>query len=163
MWRSNIPKWRATALASSIASMRHGQPRWRRDTAAPSTVPLNNADINGFTYQGVSRFFTMDARATWKVNGTADRSRRHRQPKQLQVLELPPVPAAHALLPASLRANRCTDASQCLAGRINNAGRYAVANGGETPAHAPRYPALPAPRYAADHSRRCQQTRRRPG
>ena len=49
--------------------MRHGQPRWRRDSGTQYRT-LNNADINGFTYQGVSRFFTMDARATWKVNET---------------------------------------------------------------------------------------------
>lgn len=68
-WQPNIPKWRATALAS-----------YRINTAWTATLAarysgtqyrtLNNADINGYTYQGVSRFFTMDSRVVWKVSQT---------------------------------------------------------------------------------------------
>ena len=68
-WQPNIPKWRATALASYRINA-----AWTATLAARYSGTqyrtLNNADINGFTYQGVSRFFTMDARATWKVNET---------------------------------------------------------------------------------------------
>ena len=31
---------------------------------------LNNADVNGFTYQGVSKFFRADVRVVWKINKT---------------------------------------------------------------------------------------------
>ena len=31
---------------------------------------LNNADVNGFTYQGVSKFFTATVRVAWKINKT---------------------------------------------------------------------------------------------
>lgn len=62
----NIPKWRATALASyrfdeqwtGAIGARYSGPQFRT---------LNNADINGFTYQGVSRYFTVDARATYRI------------------------------------------------------------------------------------------------
>ncbi|MDD2547350.1 MAG: TonB-dependent receptor [Burkholderiaceae bacterium] len=29
---------------------------------------LNNADVNGFTYMGVSRYFTTDLRVVWKMD-----------------------------------------------------------------------------------------------
>ncbi len=68
-WQPNIPKWRATALASYRINS-----AWTATLAARYSGTqyrtLNNADVNGFTYQGVSRFFTVDARATWKVNDT---------------------------------------------------------------------------------------------
>jgi iron complex outermembrane receptor protein len=61
----NIPRWRATALAS-----------WRFATDWTGSVgarysgrqyrTLNNADVNGDAYMGVSRFFVVDVRATWK-------------------------------------------------------------------------------------------------
>ena len=31
---------------------------------------LNNADDNGFTYQGARKFFTADVRVGWKINKT---------------------------------------------------------------------------------------------
>lgn len=66
-WQPNIPKWRATALASyrvneqlsTTLGMRYSGPQFRT---------LNNSDVNGFTYQGVSKFITADIRAVWKVN-----------------------------------------------------------------------------------------------
>jgi iron complex outermembrane receptor protein len=29
---------------------------------------LDNSDINGFTYMGVSRFFVLDLRARWRID-----------------------------------------------------------------------------------------------
>ena len=62
----NIPKWRATALASyrfdaqwSVAyGARYSGPQYRT---------LNNADVNGYTYQGVSKYFTTDLRVRWQI------------------------------------------------------------------------------------------------
>ncbi|MEP7101627.1 MAG: TonB-dependent receptor [Burkholderiales bacterium] len=62
----NIPKWRATALASyrfdeqwSIAyGARYSGTQYRT---------LNNADVNGYTYQGVSKYFTTDLRLRWQI------------------------------------------------------------------------------------------------
>ena len=68
-WQPNIPKWRATALASYRINS-----AWTATLAARYSGTqyrtLNNADINGYTYQGVSRFFTMDSRVVWKVSQT---------------------------------------------------------------------------------------------
>ncbi len=62
----NIPTWRATALAS-----------YRFDAALSTTLgvrysgaqyrTLNNADVNGFTYQGVSKYITADLRVHYRV------------------------------------------------------------------------------------------------
>jgi iron complex outermembrane receptor protein len=66
-WQPNIPKWRASALASyrvndkltASFGARYSGPQYRT---------LNNADINGFTYQGVSKYFTTDVRVHYKVS-----------------------------------------------------------------------------------------------
>jgi iron complex outermembrane recepter protein len=66
-WQPNIPKWRATALASyrvndklsTTLGVRYSGPQFRT---------LNNSDVNGFTYQGVSKFITADVRVVWKVS-----------------------------------------------------------------------------------------------
>lgn len=62
----NIPKWRATALASYRFN-----PQWSASLAARYSGQqyrtLDNSDTNGFTYQGVSRYFTTDLRVVWKV------------------------------------------------------------------------------------------------
>ena len=60
----NIPLWRATALAtyrwnanwSSTLGARYSGPQFRT---------LNNEDVNGYTYQGVSEFFTTDLRVRY--------------------------------------------------------------------------------------------------
>jgi iron complex outermembrane receptor protein len=65
-WQPNIPKWRATGLASyrvneqlsTTLGVRYSGPQFRT---------LNNSDVNGFTYQGVSKFITADVRVVWKV------------------------------------------------------------------------------------------------
>lgn len=62
----NIPKWRATALASD-----RFDEQWTGAIGARYSGPqfrtLNNADTNGFAYQGVSRYFIVDVRATWRI------------------------------------------------------------------------------------------------
>ncbi|MEO8280852.1 MAG: TonB-dependent receptor [Ideonella sp.] len=63
----NIPRWRATALAS----YRFGE-QWTASLGARYSGPqfrtLNNADVNGYTYQGVSQFFTADLRIRYRIN-----------------------------------------------------------------------------------------------
>ena len=63
----NIPRWRATAVASyrftpqlsATLGARYSGPQYRT---------LNNADVNGYTYQGVSKYFTADLRLRWQVS-----------------------------------------------------------------------------------------------
>ena len=60
----NIPQWRATALASyrvdahwsATLGVRYSGPQFRT---------LNNADVNGYTYQGVSKYITADVRVRY--------------------------------------------------------------------------------------------------
>ena len=63
----NIPKWRATALASYRLD-----DRWVASLGARYSGEqfrtLNNADINGTTYQGVSRYFTTDLRVRYRID-----------------------------------------------------------------------------------------------
>lgn len=63
----NIPRWRAAALASYRFS-----DRWTTSVGARYSGPqfrtLDNSDVNGFTYMGVSRFFVVDLRARWQID-----------------------------------------------------------------------------------------------
>jgi iron complex outermembrane receptor protein len=63
----NIPKWRATALASY-----RWDPKWTASVAARYSGrqfrTLDNSDVNGFTYQGVSRFFVVDLRVRYQLD-----------------------------------------------------------------------------------------------
>jgi iron complex outermembrane receptor protein len=63
----NIPHWRATAVSAYRFNS-----AWTGSLAARYSGnqfrTLNNSDVNGFTYQGVSRFFTVDARARYKID-----------------------------------------------------------------------------------------------
>ena len=64
-WQPNIPRWRATATAT-----------WRFDPDLSASVglrysgkqyrTLDNSDVNGFTYMGVSPYFTTDLRLRWR-------------------------------------------------------------------------------------------------
>ncbi|XHS77990.1 TonB-dependent receptor [Burkholderiaceae bacterium UC74_6] len=66
-WQPNIPRWRATAVASyrfddhwtATLAGRYSGRQYRT---------LNNADVNGFTYQGVSKYATVDARVLYRIN-----------------------------------------------------------------------------------------------
>ncbi|MDB5875471.1 MAG: TonB-dependent receptor [Ramlibacter sp.] len=63
----NIPKWRATALASY-----RWDARWTTSLGARYSGrqyrTLDNSDVNGFTYQGVSKYFTVDLRVRWQID-----------------------------------------------------------------------------------------------
>ncbi|MDR3452427.1 MAG: TonB-dependent receptor [Rhodoferax sp.] len=62
----NIPRWRATALASyrvnpqwTVAfGVRYSRTQYRT---------LNNSDVNGYAYMGVSKYFTTDLRVRYQV------------------------------------------------------------------------------------------------
>jgi iron complex outermembrane receptor protein len=62
----NIPRWRASALAAY-----HWNPQLTTSIGARYSGTqfrtLNNSDVNGYTYQGVSKFFTVDLRAHYQV------------------------------------------------------------------------------------------------
>ena len=65
-WQPNIPRWRATAAASyrvdsqwtGTLAVRYSGPQFRT---------LNNSDVNGFTYMGVSKYATVDMRILWRI------------------------------------------------------------------------------------------------
>ena len=63
----NIPKWRATAVASY-----RWDDKWTTSLGARYSGKqyrtLDNSDVNGYTYQGVSKFFTVDARVRLQVS-----------------------------------------------------------------------------------------------
>jgi len=65
----NIPRWRAAALASY-----RWNPQWSTSIGARYSGrqfrTLDNADVNGYTYFGVSKFFVADVRAQWRINKT---------------------------------------------------------------------------------------------
>ncbi len=62
----NIPRWRASALVAY-----RWTPQWSTSLGARYSGPqyrtLDNSDVNGFTYMGVSKFFVVDLRAQWKL------------------------------------------------------------------------------------------------
>jgi len=66
-WQPNIPRWRATA----VASYRFDE-RWTMTLAGRYSGrqyrTLNNADVNGSSYQGVSPYATLDARLLYRIN-----------------------------------------------------------------------------------------------
>lgn len=65
----NIPRWRASALASY-----RWNPQWTTSLGARYSGrqfrTLDNADVNGDTYFGVSKFFVVDVRAHWRIDKT---------------------------------------------------------------------------------------------
>jgi iron complex outermembrane receptor protein len=58
--------WRATALASYRFDERWSIAYGARYSGAQYRT-LKNADVNGDTYQGVSRYLTTDLRVRWQV------------------------------------------------------------------------------------------------
>jgi iron complex outermembrane receptor protein len=66
-WQPNIPRWRATALASyrlneswtGALAIRYSGKQYRT---------LNNADDNGYAYMGVSPYTTADVRVRYRIN-----------------------------------------------------------------------------------------------
>ena len=65
----NVPSWRAAVLASY-----RWTPQWSTTLAARYSGrqfrTLDNADANGSTYFGVSKFFVVDVRARWQIDKT---------------------------------------------------------------------------------------------
>src|SRR5206468_3203507 len=63
----NIPRWRAAALVAY-----RWTERWSTSVGARYSSTqfrtLDNSDVNGFTYMGVSRFFVVDLRARWQID-----------------------------------------------------------------------------------------------
>ena len=62
----NIPKWRATLLASYRFDERLTAALGARYSGTQYRT-LNNADVNGYTYQGVSKYFTTDLRVRYQI------------------------------------------------------------------------------------------------
>ena len=63
----NIPAWRATALASYRFDA-HWTASLGARYSGPQFRTLNNADVNGYTYQGVSKYATADLRVRYQFN-----------------------------------------------------------------------------------------------
>ena len=63
----NIPKWRATALASYRFDNQWTASLGARYSGTQYRT-LNNADVNGYTYQGVSKYFTTDLRVLYRID-----------------------------------------------------------------------------------------------
>ncbi len=63
----NVPRWRATILASYRLDQHWSVALGARYSGAQFRT-LNNADVNGYTYQGVSPYFTTDLRVRYVVN-----------------------------------------------------------------------------------------------
>ncbi|MES2950955.1 MAG: TonB-dependent receptor [Pseudomonadota bacterium] len=61
----NIPAWRASALLSYKLDD-HWSTSLGARYSGPQFRTLNNTDTNGYTYQGVSEFFTADVRVRYK-------------------------------------------------------------------------------------------------
>jgi iron complex outermembrane receptor protein len=62
----NIPAWRASALLSYKVDD-HWSTSFGMRYSGPQFRTLNNADVNGYTYQGVSEFFTADVRVRYNA------------------------------------------------------------------------------------------------
>jgi len=62
----NIPKWRATALVAYQFD-EHWSASFGARYSGAQYRTLNNADVNGFTYQGVSKYFTTDLRLRYRL------------------------------------------------------------------------------------------------
>ena len=60
----NIPQWRATALVSYRIDQNWSASFGARYSGQQYRT-LNNSDVNGYTYQGVSEFFTTDVRVRY--------------------------------------------------------------------------------------------------
>ena len=63
----NIPKWRATALVAYQFD-EHWSASFGARYSGAQYRTLNNADVNGFTYQGVSKYFTTDLRLRYRFD-----------------------------------------------------------------------------------------------
>jgi iron complex outermembrane receptor protein len=63
----NVARWRATALLSYRFN-EHWSGTLGGRYSGPQYRTLNNADVNGFTFQGVSKYATLDVRAVYRIS-----------------------------------------------------------------------------------------------
>jgi iron complex outermembrane receptor protein len=65
-WQPRVPRWRATAVATY-----RPDERWSYTLAARYSgrqySQLDNSDVNGYAYTGVSKFFVVDARVQYRI------------------------------------------------------------------------------------------------
>ena len=66
-WQPRIPRWRASAVATWHASDKLAWTLGARYSGRQYST-LDNTDVNGFAYQGASRYFTTDLRALWRID-----------------------------------------------------------------------------------------------
>jgi iron complex outermembrane receptor protein len=66
-WQPRIPEWRATGVATYRFSDKLSVALAARYSGTQFST-LDNSDPNGFAYQGASKYFTADVRATYRIN-----------------------------------------------------------------------------------------------
>ena len=66
-WQPRIPEWRATGVASYALNDQLSMTLAARYSGKQYST-LDNSDINGFAYQGSSKYFTADARMHYRIN-----------------------------------------------------------------------------------------------
>ncbi|WP_373986770.1 TonB-dependent receptor [Duganella sp. BuS-21] len=66
-WQPRIPEWRASGVASYAVNDQLSVTLAARYSGKQFTT-LDNSDINGFAYQGSSKYFTADARLRYRFN-----------------------------------------------------------------------------------------------
>lgn len=66
-WQPRIPEWRASAVASYRVNDKLSATLAARYSGQQFST-LDNSDINGFAYQGASKYFTVDARLRYRID-----------------------------------------------------------------------------------------------
>jgi iron complex outermembrane receptor protein len=66
-WQPRIPEWRATGVATYAFNDKLSATLAARYSGKQYST-LDNSDINGFAYQGSSKYFTADARLRYRFN-----------------------------------------------------------------------------------------------
>jgi iron complex outermembrane receptor protein len=66
-WQPRIPEWRATGVASYAVNDQLSMTLAGRYSGKQYST-LDNSDVNGFAYQGSSKYFTADARVRYRFN-----------------------------------------------------------------------------------------------
>ena len=66
-WQPRIPEWRASAVATYRVNDKLSATLAARYSGKQYST-LDNTDINGFAYQGASKYFTVDARLRYRID-----------------------------------------------------------------------------------------------
>jgi iron complex outermembrane receptor protein len=66
-WQPRIPEWRASAVASYHVNDKLTATLAARYSGKQYST-LDNTDVNGFAYQGASKYFTVDARLRYRID-----------------------------------------------------------------------------------------------